>query len=108
MSLYLPTVASTKEFSLLISMACLKASSSVLMYESLLAIFLRSLSLAYCGSFLAYSMMKVLLYCSLGDKLNATLWIASYLELKVTSGSLSAICKLCSLAVASVVLGMSE
>ena len=71
--------ASTREVSLLISIACLKALSSVLMYESLFAIFLSNLSLAFCGSFLAYSTMMVLLYCSLGDSPNATLWIALYL-----------------------------
>ena len=71
-------------------------------------IFLSSLSLVFCGGFLTYSTMTVLLYFSLGDKLNATLWIALYLELNETSGSVDDICMLCSLAAASVVLGMSE
>ena len=78
-SLYLPAAASTKEVSLLISIACLNASSSVLMWESLFAIFLSSLSLAFCGGFLVYSTMIVLLYCWLGANPNATQWIASYL-----------------------------
>ena len=52
--------------------------------------------------------MMVLLYCSLGDNANATLWIASYLWLNVTKGSVGDICMLCSHVVASVVLGMSE
>ena len=108
LSLYPPAVASTKEFSLLISMACRKASSKVLMYEFLFAIFVKSLSLVNCGSFLAYSMMTVLLSCSLGDRPNGTQWIDSHLELKVTNGSLALICKLCNLAEASVVLGMLE
>ena len=53
-------------------------------------------------------MMAVLLYCSLGGSPNATLWIASYLWLNVTSGSVDDICMLCSHVVAFVVLGMSE
>ena len=40
----------------------------------------------FCRSFLAYSTMAVLLYCSFGDSPNATRWIASYLELNETSG----------------------
>ena len=106
-SLYFPAAASTKEVSLLILIACLKASSSVLMYESLFAIFLSNLSLVFCRSFLAYSTMTVLLYCSLGDRLNG-LWIALYLELNVTKDSVGDICMPCSLAAASVVLGMSK
>ena len=88
--------ASTKQVSLLISTACLKASSSILMYESLFAIFLSNLSLVFCGSFLAYSTMTILLYCPLDDRLNATLWVALYLELNETKGSVGGICMLCS------------
>ena len=43
-SLYLPEAASTKEVSLFISIACLNASSNVLMYEFFFAIFLSNLS----------------------------------------------------------------
>ena len=50
----------------------------------------------------------VLLYCSLGAKLNATLWIASYLWLDVTRGSVGDVCIFCNLVAASVVLRMSE
>ena len=78
------------------------------MYEFFFAIFHNSLSLVFCGNFFAYSMMMVLLYCSFGDKLNATLWIASYLWLNVTRGSVGDVCMFCSLVAASVVLGMSE
>ena len=62
-SAYLPAAASTKEDSLSIYLAYLKASPSVLMYESFFVIFLSSFSLVCCGNFLAYSMMAVLLYC---------------------------------------------
>ena len=62
----------------------------------------------FCGSFLVYSTMAVLLYCSLGDSPKATRWIASYQELNETSGSFGGICMFCSLAAASAVLGMSE
>ena len=106
--MYRPEAASTKEVSLLISIACLNALSNDLMFEFFFAIFLSNLSLAFCGSFLAYSMMMVLLYRQLGNSLNATLWIASYLWLNVTKGSVGDICMLCSCVVASVVLGMSE
>ena len=78
------------------------------MYEFFFAIFHSNLSLAFCGNFLAYSTMMVLLYCLLGAKLNATLWIASYLWLNVTRSSVGDVCILCSLVAASVVLGMSE
>ena len=67
-----------------------------------------NLCLVFCGSFLAYSMMMVLLYWSLGDSLNATLWIASYLWLNVTKGSVGDVCMFCSHVAASVVLGMPE
>ena len=62
----------------------------------------------FCGSFFAYSTRAVLLYCLFGDSPNATWWIASYLELSETSGSLGGICMFCSFAAASAVLGMSE
>ena len=78
------------------------------MYEFFFAIFLNSLSLVFCGNFFAYSTKMVLLYCSFGDKINATLWMASYLWLNVTRGSVGDVCMLCSLVAASVVLGMSE
>ena len=107
-SLYLSDAASTKEDSLSISLACLKASSSTLMYQFFFAIFLRSFSLVNCGNFLAYSMIAVLLNCSFGGSPNATWWIAWYLEFYVTSGSFSFICNPCSLAAASAVLGISE
>ena len=72
--MYHPEAGSTKEVSLLISIAYLNASSSVLMYEFFFEIFLSNLSLAICGSFLAYSTMTVLLYCSLelytGDEID--------------------------------------
>ena len=83
--------ASTKQVSLLMSSACLNASSRVLMYEFFFAIFLSNLSLVFCGSFLAYSTITVLFSCCLGDSPNATLWIASYLWLNVTKGSLAEI-----------------
>ena len=62
------------------------------MYEFFFAIFFSNLSLVFCGSFLAYSTMMVLLYWSLGDSSNATLWIASYLWLNVTKGSVGDVC----------------
>ena len=68
--------ASTKDVSQLISNACLNASSSVLMYEFFFAIFLSNLSLVFAGNFFAYLTITVLLSYSLGDILNATLWIA--------------------------------
>ena len=71
--LYFPVAASTKEVSLLMSIACLNTSSSVLMYEFFLAIFLSNLSLVFAGSFLAYSIITVLFSCCLVDRLNATL-----------------------------------
>ena len=107
-SLYFPAAASTKEDSLLISVACLNALPRVLIYEFFFAIYLSSFSLVFCGSFLAYSTIAVLSFCSQGDKPNATRQIASYLELNETSSSFSGICMLCSLAAASAVLGMSE
>ena len=61
-----------------------------------------------CGNFLVYSTMAVLSYCSCGVSLNDTWWIDSYLELYMMSGSFSFICRLCSFAAASAVLGMSE
>ena len=100
--------ASTKEVSLLMSIACLNASSNVLMYEFFFAIFLNNLSLVFAGSFLAYSIITVLFSCCLVDMPNATLWIALYLWLNVTKGSLAAIWMFCSLVAASVVLGISE
>ena len=100
--------ASTKEVSLLMSIACLNASSNVLMYEFFFAIFLSNLSLVFAGSFLAYSIITVLLSCCLVDMPNATLWIASYLWLNVTKGLFADIWMFCSLVAASVVLGMSE
>ena len=78
------------------------------MYEFFFAIFLSNLSLVFCGSSLAYSTIMVLLYCWLGGSSNATLWIASYLWLNVTNGSMGDVCIFCSRVVASVVLGMSE
>ena len=78
--------ASTKDVSRLMSNACLNASSSILMYEFFFAIFLNNLSLVFTGNFFAYSTITVLLSCLLGDILNATLWIASYLWLNVTNG----------------------
>ena len=108
-SLYFPVAASTKEvYIYLIFIACLNASSSVLMYEFFFAIFLSNLSLVFAGSFLAYSTITVLFSCSLGDILNATLWIASYLWLNVTSSLLAVNCMFCSHVAASVLLGMSE
>ena len=100
--------ASTKEVSLLISIACLNALSSVLMYEFFLAIFLSSLSLVFAGNFLAYSIITVLFSCCLVDMPNATLWIALYLWLNVTRGLLTDIWMFCSRVAASVVLGISE
>ena len=73
--------ASTKEVSLLISNACLNASLSVLMYEFFFAIFLSNLSLVFAGSFFAYSTITVLLSCCLDDSPQATLWMASYIDL---------------------------
>ena len=107
-SLYFPVVASTKEVSLLMSIACLNVSSSVLMYEFFFAIFLNNLSLVFAGNFLVYSTIMVLFSCCLGDILNATLWIASYLWLNVTSGSLAVNCMFCRHVAASVLLGISE
>ena len=100
--------ASTKDVSQLMSSACLNASSSVLTYEFFVAIFLNNLSLVFAGNFLAYSTITVLLSCLLGDILNATLWIASYLWLNVTNGSFMENCMFCNLAAASVLLGISE
>ena len=100
--------ASTKDVSQLMSNACLNASSSVLMYEFFFAIFLNNLSLVFAGNFFAYSTITILLTCLLGDILNATLWIASYLWLNVTSGLLMENCMFCSHVAASVVLGISE
>ena len=78
------------------------------MYEFFFAIFLSNLSLVFCGSFLAYSTITVLLYCWLGDSSNATWWIASYLWLNVTRGSVGDVCMFCSCDATSVVLGISE
>ena len=100
--------ASTKDVSQLMSNACLNASSSVLTYEFFFAIFLNNLSLVFAGNFLAYSTITVLLSCSLGDILNATLWITSYWWLNVINGSFMENCMFCSLAAASVLLGISE
>ena len=100
--------ASTKDVSQLISIACLNPSSSVLMYEFFFAIFLSNLSLVFAGNFFAYLTITVLLPCSLGDILNATLWIALYLWLNVTNGSFMENCMFCSHVAASVVLGISE
>ena len=71
-------------------------------------IFLKSFSLVNCGSFFAYSIMAVLSYCLAGCNPNATWWIDWYLELYVMSGSFAFICRPCSFAAASAVLGMSE
>ena len=100
--------ASTKDVSRLMSNACLNASSSILTYEFFFAIFLNNLSLVFAGNFLAYSTITVLLSCSLGDILNATLWIASYRWLNAINGSFMENCMFCSLAAASVLLGISE
>ena len=100
--------ASTKYVSWLMSNACLNASSNVLMYEFFFAIFLNNLSLVFAGNFFAYSTITILLSCSLGDILNPTLWIASYLWLNVTNGSFVENCMFCSLVAASVLLGISE
>ena len=100
--------ASTKDVSQLLSNACLNTSSSVLMYEFFFAIFLNNLSLVFAGNFFVYSTITVLLSCSLGDILNATLWIASYLWLNVTNGSFMENCMFCSHVAASVLLGISE
>ena len=62
----------------------------------------------FTGNFFAYSTITVLLSCSLGDILNATLWIASYLWLNVTKGSFKENYMFCSYVAASVVLGISE
>ena len=78
------------------------------MYEFFFAIFLSNLSLVFCGSFLAYSTITILLYCWLGGSSYATLWIASYLWLNVTNGLVGDVCMFCSHVAASVVLGMSE
>ena len=99
---------STKDVSRLMSNACLNVSLSVLMYEFFFAIFLNNLSLVFAGNFFVYSTITVLLSCSLGDILNATLWIASYLWLNVTKGSFMENCMFCSRVAASVVLGISE
>ena len=61
-----------------------------------------------CGHFVAYSMMAVLLSCSLGDWPNATRCIVLYLELNDMSGPFFHICNFCSFAAASAVLWMSE
>ena len=53
-------------------------------------------------------MIIVLFCCWLGDRLNATLWIALYLWLNVTKGLVDDVCMFCSLVTASVVLVMSE
>ena len=79
--------ASTKELSLLMSMACLNASSNILMYEFFFASFLSNLSWVFTGNFFAYSINMVLFSCCLVDMPNATLCIASYLWLNVTRGS---------------------
>ena len=100
--------ASTKDVSWLMSNACLNASLSVLMYKFFFAIFLNNLSLVFAGSFFAYSTITILLSCSLGNILNATLWFASYLWLNVTKGSFMENCMFCSCVAASVVLGISE
>ena len=107
-SLYLPVAASTKDVLWLMSNACLNASSSISMYKFFVAIFLNNLSLVFAGNFFAYSTITVLLSCSLGDILNATLWIASYLCLNVTNGLFMENCMFCSLVAASVLLGISE
>ena len=60
-SLDWPVAASTKELSLLMSMACLNASSNVLMYEFFFANFLNNLPLVFVGNFFAYSISMVLL-----------------------------------------------
>ena len=70
-SLNRPVAASTKELSLLMSMACLNASSNVLMYEFFFANFLSNLSLVFVGNFFAYSISTVLFSCCLVDMLNA-------------------------------------
>ena len=106
--LYLPVAASTKDVSRLMSNACLNASSSILTYEFFFAIFLNNLSLVFAGNFFTYSTITVLLSCLLGDILNATLWITSYLWLNVTNGSFMENCMFCSLVAASVLLGISE
>ena len=62
----------------------------------------------FCGNFAAYSMIAVLLSCSLGDWPNATRWIVSYLELNDTRGSFGHICNFFSFVAASAVLGMSK
>ena len=62
----------------------------------------------FCGSFFAYFTRAVLLYCLFGDRLNATGWIALYLELNETSSSFGHISMLCSFAAAFTVFGMSE
>ena len=100
--------ASTKDVSRLMSSACLNASLSVLMYEYFFAIFLNSLSLVFTGNFFVYSTIMVLLSCLLGDILNATLWIASYLWLNVTKGLFMENCMFCSCVAASLVLWISE
>ena len=100
--------ASTKDVSQLMSSACLNASSSVLTYEFFFAIFLNNLSLVFAGNFFVYSIITVLLSCSLGDILNATLWIALYLWLNVTNGLFMENCMFCNPVAASVLLGISE
>ena len=96
------------DVSQLISIACLNASSSVLMYEFFFAIFLSNLSLVFAGNFFVYSTITILLSCSLGDILNTTLWIASYLWLNVTKGLFMENCMFCSRVAAFVVLGISK
>ena len=78
------------------------------MYEFFFAIFLNNLSLVITGSFLAYSTIGVLFSCWLGDNPNATLWIALYLWLNMTSGLFGYVCIFCSHVAASMVLGLSE
>ena len=86
-SLYLPVAASTKDVSRLISNACLNASSSVLMYEFFLCYF-SLITYLWCSLVISLrtQLSRFLLSCLLGDILNATLWITSYLWLNVTKG----------------------
>ena len=100
--------ASTKDVSRLMSNAFLNVSSSILMYEFFFVIFLNNLSLVFAGNFFAYSTITVLLSCSSGDILNATLWIASYLWLNVINGLFMENCMFSSLVAASVLLGILE
>ena len=100
--------ASTKELSLLMSMACLNVSSNVLMYEFFFANFLSNLSLVFVGNFFVYSISMVLFSYCLVNMPNATLCIALYLWLNVTRGLCADIWMFCNLVAASVVLRMSE